>query len=50
MKIYIVFQGSSYPYAHGDIIGVFLNEKDAIDMEKSTKTEESFYEEHELIK
>ncbi len=49
MKVYIVFQGSSYPYANGDIIGVCLNEKDAKDIELAAKSSEAFIEEHELI-
>lgn len=49
MKVYIVFQGSAYPYADGDIIGVFSNKKDAEDMEKENKSDWSFIQEHELI-
>jgi hypothetical protein len=49
MKVYIVFEGSCYPYSHGDIAGVFLNKRDAEDMEKSLKKEDSFIEEHEVI-
>lgn len=49
MKVYIVFQGSSYPYANGDILGVFFKKKDAEDMRKSMKSDECFVEEHEVI-
>lgn len=49
MKVYIVFTGSSYPYASGDILGVFSNKKDAEDTNIETKNDESFIEEHELI-
>jgi len=49
MKIYIIFSGSSYPYANGDIIGVFSNKEDADDMINSCKGDESFLEEHEVI-
>ena len=49
MKVYIVFTGSSYPYATGDIAGVFINEKDAKDMEFSLRSSESFIVEHEVI-
>lgn len=49
MKVYVVFRGSGYPYASGDVIGVFANKKDAEEMEKSEKSSESFIEEHILI-
>jgi len=49
MKIYIVFTGGCYPYADGDIIGVFLNKKAAQDMKRESKSGETFMEEHEVI-
>lgn len=49
MKIYIVFEGSCYPYAAGDMVGAFLNKKDAEDMNNSLKKEDSFIEEVEVI-
>ncbi len=49
MKVYIVFQGSTYPYANGDIAGVFLQKEDAENMCKSLRSCESFIEECEVI-
>jgi hypothetical protein len=49
MKVYIVFKGSSYPYANGDIIGVFCAEEDAENMRISLKNDEAFIEEHLVI-
>ncbi len=49
MKVYIVFQGSSYPEATGNIIGVCVHKEDAEDIERAAKSSEAFIEEHELI-
>lgn len=52
MKVYILFNPTPYS-ENGDILGVFLNKKNAENMydknEQSVEHEDSYIEEHEVI-
>jgi hypothetical protein len=46
MKVYIFYK-DAYPYLIEEIMGVFLNKKDAEDMHDSMKSEKDDYDIHE---
>lgn len=49
MKVYVVFEDTGYPHGSHNVLGIFLQEKDAEDMRKACKSSEAYYEVHELI-